>query len=275
MPSVGFKPVDEHLLPTADWIKFLPRLEQRKYRMANLLSKGSPTPWETSSKSWSLSSLLSPISFEPSTGSNSDQLGGITFNKTLYDNDDKRFDQDARVRASEHTEFVQAGLAFRSIGYKSSALENLASDLGVPFNDRSGTIPNDMHGRILGSNGKEDNSEDVHLPGCYCAGWVKRGPTGVIASTMEDAFASADSIIGDWGAGVRFLNGSTQEQSSGTSLGWRGVVQETDVHSKKTLRPVSWQDWMRIDFVEREKGKAKGKVREKFTSIKEMLEVLD
>lgn len=35
------------------------------------------------------------------------------------------------------------------------------------------------------------------LLGLYCSGWVKRGPTGVILNTMNDAFETADSIIKD------------------------------------------------------------------------------
>ena len=31
----------------------------------------------------------------------------------------------------------------------------------------------------------------------YCSGWVKRGPIGVIVSTMNDGFETAKSVIDD------------------------------------------------------------------------------
>ena len=33
--------------------------------------------------------------------------------------------------------------------------------------------------------------------GMYCSGWVKRGPVGVILTTMEDAFETAECIAQD------------------------------------------------------------------------------
>ena len=37
--------------------------------------------------------------------------------------------------------------------------------------------------------------------GLYCSGWVKRGPTGVIVNTMNDAFATAYCILKDFSEG--------------------------------------------------------------------------
>jgi len=105
-----------------------------------------------------------------------------------------------------------------------------------------------------------------HFPGLYCAGWVKRGPTGVIASTMEDAFATADAIAQDLAAAVPFLN--TKQPASG----WEGVRQETGLDK---ARVVDWADWQSIDAAERERGQKVGKEREKFTSTADMLSVLD
>jgi len=105
------------------------------------------------------------------------------------------------------------------------------------------------------------------LPGLYVAGWVKRGPTGVIASTMEDAFQTADAILGDLRSGTGFLNGVGKS----TGLGWEGVRRGFE---RGGGRWTDWRDWRRIDGVERERGKEKGKVREKITAVEEMLGVL-
>lgn len=137
--------------------------------------------------------------------------------------------------------------------------------LGIPFDAARGIIPNDRAGRILGAAGERGG---VHLPGLYCAGWVKRGPTGVIASTMVDAFATAEAIAGDWERGVGFLGGG----DGGRRTGWEGVKGEVE---ERRLRRVSWRDWERIDRAERERGRKRGKEREKFVSVGEMLGVLD
>jgi adrenodoxin-NADP+ reductase len=105
----------------------------------------------------------------------------------------------------------------------------------------------------------------------YCAGWVKRGPTGVIASTMEDAFASADIIAQDWEANVPFMNTEGGESMS-THLGWDGVKDEVIA---KGVQPLSWKDWKVIDAAERDRGKKLRKEREKFGTVKEMLQVLN
>jgi adrenodoxin-NADP+ reductase len=55
-------------------------------------------------------------------------------------------------------------------------------------------------------------------------------------------------------------------------MGWDGVKEEV---MSKGVRPLSWRDWKVIDHAERERGKAKGKEREKFASVAEMLKVLD
>jgi adrenodoxin-NADP+ reductase len=103
---------------------------------------------------------------------------------------------------------------------------------------------------------------------------VKRGPTGVIASTMTDAFATADAIAEDRAkhnsgrGGPSFLNSS---EGGSTGLGWSGVRPEAE---KRGLRPTSWQDWELIDAAEKERGRAKDKVREKFGRVEEMMHVL-
>lgn len=43
---------------------------------------------------------------------------------------------------------------------------------------------------------------DFCVVGVYCSGWAKRGPVGVIAGTMTDAFETADSVIEDIESGV-------------------------------------------------------------------------
>jgi adrenodoxin-NADP+ reductase len=86
---------------------------------------------------------------------------------------------------------------------------------------------------------------------------------------MQDAFASADIIVQDWEADVPFLNDTSGDNRS-TGLGWDGIKD-----SVTSVRPLSWSDWKKIDEAERARGKSKGKEREKFQSVEEMLQVLD
>jgi adrenodoxin-NADP+ reductase len=135
-------------------------------------------------------------------------------------------------------------------------------ELGISFDERRGIIENDGLGRILPSGNKSDNRNP--LPGLYCAGWVKRGPTGVIASTMNDAFATAESIATDWDEGRPFLKASGE--------GWRGFAVDAQKLGIK-VEPVDWRKWERVDRVERARGEQQGRVRDKLGSVGEMLAV--
>jgi adrenodoxin-NADP+ reductase len=99
----------------------------------------------------------------------------------------------------------------------------------------------------------------------YVAGWAKRGPTGVIASTMDDAFVTADRIVRDIPAEIALSEGST-------GRGWDAIK---EFAARKGLRRVSWADWKRIDEIEKERGSNLGKEREKITSVGEMLSLVD
>jgi len=229
-----------------------------------LLRKGGSTSVSEALKSWSLDFCLSPNSFN-SNPQSPGQIGSISFEKTtLYPGP---FEQDAKAVETGEIVDIPASLAFRSIGYKSEALPGFKK-LGIPFNNRQGLIPNDGEGRIIPDTDERFISA---LPGMYCAGWVKRGPTGVIASTMTDAFSTANAIARDWHlTDWPFLGDLDEWNVSG--LGWEGVKA---IAEKRGCRRVSWEDWKKIDAAEKEKGQKRGKVREKFTKLDDMLAVLD
>jgi len=259
LPPVAFHPVNENLIP-AD-IKSLPRPTRR---IMEVLQKGSKASVSTAPKSWSLDFCLSPTAFNQSETSQS-QLGSVSFARTTLD--PSPFDLQAKARTTAEFIDLPASLAFRSIGYKSEGLPGF-SELGIPFDDRLGVIPNDHLGRVVNDNeGWSASDSAKFIPGMYCAGWVKRGPTGVIASTMDDAFSTAESIKIDWYGHLPFLN-----EGKGSGLGWDGVKGEAE---KRGCRRVDWSDWKKIDAVEKAAGQKKGKEREKFTKVEDMLAVLD
>ncbi|XP_062495856.1 NADPH:adrenodoxin oxidoreductase, mitochondrial isoform X1 [Pezoporus occidentalis] len=142
-------------------------------------------------------------------------------------------------------EELECGLVVSSIGYRSLPL-----DPAVPFDTQRGIIPNSS-GRVEG------------VPGLYCSGWVKRGPTGVIITTMNDSFDTAQSVLEDLQRGV--LDVSTSREGFG--------AMESILRSRG-VRPVSFSDWEKIDAAEMARGKAAGKPREKIVDLQEMLRII-
>ena len=169
---------------------------------------------------------------------------------------------------------IPADTFFRSVGYKSLPLPGL-EELGIQFDSDGGVIPNDGFGRVTTSENTGDNhqlpdgSVISYLPGLYCAGWVKRGPTGVIATTMMDAFTTADAMAADM-LGDR-KDAMLNSPGDSTGLGWEGVRPEAEKHG---IQATSWKDWERLDALEREKGKEKGKIRDKLDRVQDMLKVM-
>jgi NADPH-dependent glutamate synthase beta subunit-like oxidoreductase len=83
------------------------------------------------------------------------------------------------AQATNQFEELPVGLVFRSVGYRGVALPD------IPFNDKWGVVLNER-GRILDSHTKQP------LPGLYTAGWIKRGPSGVIGTNKPD---SVETVI--------------------------------------------------------------------------------
>ncbi|KAI0406107.1 hypothetical protein F4802DRAFT_117117 [Xylaria palmicola] len=251
--GVWFHPIDMTLLP-----KEISKLPRARRRLMEILVKGSTSKPEHSPKSWSLDFCLSPTEFG---GTADGKVQSTTFQRTSLGSP---FDPASSVQSLSEKLEIPSSVVFRSIGYKSVALPGF-TEARILFDDRKGVIQNDGFGRVLqaAQAGVEESGDTTTLPGLYCAGWVKRGPTGVIASTMEDAFSTGDAIAADWTAGTRFLN-------SEKSHGWDGLRTEVDNGKCRVIR---WEDWKKIDTAERERGLLVGKEREKFTSTDEMLAV--
>lgn len=267
LPGVWAERIDRSLVP--EDLKTLPRARKR---LTEVLLKGSNTPQSSASKSWSLDFCLSPTEFHPDQ-TNPAAVGSTTLEQTTLSPDP--FDPSTPATGTGKTTTLNSPLVFRSIGYKSVALPEFDT-LGVAFDARRGVISNDQSGgRVLRSTAAPGHtgSEDPGLfPGLYCAGWVKRGPTGVIASTMEDAFATAEAIAQDWKQGKKFLgDAGVSDVRSVDSAGWEGVQSEAGRSVANSA--VDWEGWLAIDKAERDRGQLKGKERDKFTATGDMLKV--
>ncbi|CAG9938514.1 unnamed protein product [Clonostachys rosea f. rosea IK726] len=262
LPDVAFHPVNRTLVPQD--LKSLPRASKR---LMEVLLKGTPDadPLK-SSKSWSLDSCLSPKHFLARSDS-PDRVASTEFDVTTLADP---FDPKSRAEKTGEAIILPSDIVLRSVGYKSVPLPGFV-EAGIQFDERRGIVCNDGFGRVtrLVSDSDASCKARQQVPGLYCAGWLKRGPTGVIASTMQDAFTTGDAIAQDWLSGASFL-GSHKELSQ--AHGWEGVKEELGLDQAR--RVVTWDQWKMIDTVERSRGEAKGKEREKFTNVADMLAVL-
>ena len=157
-------------------------------------------------------------------------------------------DENGVVRAvpTDERELIPCGLVFRSVGYLAVPLP------GVPFDERRTTLPNDG-GHVLDASGDP-------LPGVYCAGWIKRGATGVIGTNKKDANETIDLLLADAEAGLlRRGDPSADADTVDRLLVERGA------------EPVTYVGWEGIDAEERTRGEEQGRPRIKLTTWEELL----
>jgi ferredoxin--NADP+ reductase len=153
-------------------------------------------------------------------------------------------DENERAVPTGDEETLACGLVFRSVGYRGVALPE------VPFDERRGTIPNEA-GRVLDADGRP-------LPGVYCAGWIKRGPSGVIGTNKKDATETVDLLLEDAAAG-RLEREGVPARAVEELLAERGV------------RFVEYAGWSAIDDAERAAGEKLGRPRVKLCSWDDLL----
>jgi ferredoxin--NADP+ reductase len=142
---------------------------------------------------------------------------------------------DGRAVATAEHETLACGIVFRSVGYRAVPLP------GVPFDQPSATIPNEG-GRVA--------------PGLYVAGWIKRGPSGVIGTNKKDATETVQLLLDDARAGL---------------LPPRGAGSLEELLAEKGVAAVLYAGWEAIDRAERTAGEAHGRPRIKLCGWAELL----
>jgi ferredoxin--NADP+ reductase len=154
-----------------------------------------------------------------------------------------------QAQATGRFEELQVGLVFRSVGYRGVPLP------GVPFDDKWGVVLNEK-GRVLDPEIKQP------LAGEYTAGWIKRGPTGVIGTNKPDAAETVAAMLEDVGAGST-LSPAEPDPDDAERL-------------VRQRRPdyIAYADWLRLDELEIARGQSRGCPRVKFTRVHEMLAAL-
>jgi ferredoxin--NADP+ reductase len=182
--------------------------------------------------------LVSPLAIK---GESRVEAVEIVHNKLTRD-----ADGNLRARSTERHETIDAGLVFRSIGYRGLPLP------GVPFDEVRGTIPNEA-GRII------DPHAQHTITGEYAVGWIKRGPSGVIGTNKRDAQETVDLLIEDLHENRLLEPHDPSPESLETLL------------TEREVEYVSYQGWEEIDRTEKAVGEPQGRPRVKLCTFEELL----
>jgi ferredoxin/flavodoxin---NADP+ reductase len=166
-----------------------------------------------------------------------------------------RLTADGTFEGTGEIEVLDAQLVLRSVGYQSVPLAD------VPFDPRASVVPN-RAGRVLDPSGSP-------LPGEYVAGWLKRGPTGVIGTNKADAAETVRALLAD-------LAGGPDPELEAGALPRPGLLRFPDVDSDADLpaeaaaplarvltgrgvSPVSYSEWLRVEAAETQLAKSLGR----------------
>jgi len=139
-----------------------------------------------------------------------------------------------RLTGTGETVDLPAEMVLRSVGYR------VVPPAGLPLDPDTGTVPHDA-GRVL--------SDGAPVPGVYVAGWLKRGPTGIIGTNKPDATETVASLLADAPRLPR-----APERDPGAVL---------EALTGRGVRPVDWTGWKAIDAAEQELGAARDCARVK------------
>ena len=144
-------------------------------------------------------------------------------------------------------ETLDVGMVLRSVGYRGVKLPD------VPFDEKRGVIPNDA-GRVLDAPGGRP------ISGEYVAGWIKRGPSGVIGTNKADSADSVKKLIED----IDLLTPVDDSNANPEAI--------INLLETRKVRYITFEDWLVLDKHELELGKAQGRPRVKLTDVQVMLE---
>jgi len=147
-----------------------------------------------------------------------------------------RLDPEGTASATGDVTTLDVQLILRSVGYRGLPV------VGMPFDVANGVIPN-VHGRVV-RGGEVATGE-------YVAGWIKRGPTGVIGTNKPDAKETVAALLAD----APLLPPAPIRDPA-------AVLQ---LLHDRGARVVTWDGWRAIQVTEARLGQAQGRVRAKIS----------
>ena len=165
-----------------------------------------------------------------------DRVESIVLGRTVLD-------ADGRVVDTGEREVLPAGLVIRAVGYRGVAVP------GVPFDGVAGVIPN-RDGRVIGGDRE------------YVAGWIKRGPTGIIGSNKKDAVDTVHTIVAD------LATRRATEPTAGRAADPAAV--EAWLRQRRP-ELIDLAGWDAIDAAERAAGEQQGRPRVKLCTWGDLL----
>ncbi len=136
-------------------------------------------------------------------------------------------------------------LVVRSVGYRGVPIP------GLPFDDRTATIPN--------TDGRVENSRNE-----YVVGWIKRGPTGVIGTNKKDSQDTVDTLITDL---------ARAEEDGLADFPQDHADKLADWLASRQPKLVTSAHWDIIDRYERAAGEPHGRPRVKLPNLAELLRI--
>jgi ferredoxin--NADP+ reductase len=142
---------------------------------------------------------------------------------------------DGTVEGTGAFETLPVQLVVRSVGYRSVPVARL------PFDEARGVVPN--------AAGRVTDAEGTVMPGHYVAGWLKRGPSGVIGTNRADSAETVAAVVADLAR--------TGRRTAGTAASFDALLRAREI------RAVTWRGWLAIDGDEIARGRAAGKERTK------------
>lgn len=156
-----------------------------------------------------------------------------------------RLDDNLSAVGTGKFETLEVGLVLRSVGYKGVALPD------VPFDAKKGVIPN-LGGRVT--------LEGKVVAGEYTAGWIKRGPSGVVGTNKADASETIKLLLED----APNLSPAPQPRLEAV----------TELLEARGIEFISFEHWSVLDHHETAQGQAGGRPRVKVVSVEEMLRLI-
>ncbi|MFG3346279.1 FAD-dependent oxidoreductase [Streptomyces sp. NPDC048018] len=208
---------DLALDPAYDDPSGLPAVNRRNLDVVRSWSAGAALA-APATRSVRLRFFLRPVEI---LGDADGRVAGVRFERTEPDGS-------GGVRGTGLHEEIRAGLVLRAVGYQGVPLP------GLPFDPAPGTVPH-AAGRVL--------RDGTPSPGEYVAGWIKRGPTGVIGTNRPCAKETAASLLADAAA----LTGRDIAPDPLAALRALGHA------------PVPWTGWQMIERAEAALGGSLGR----------------
>jgi len=153
-----------------------------------------------------------------------------------------RLDQNGNAAGTGQMGSIDTQMVLRSVGYLGQSLA------GMPFDQRTGVIPN-AAGRVLRAG--------AVVPGEYVAGWIKRGPTGVIGTNRRDAQETVTALLAD-----------APELPPAPVRDPEALIR---LLAERSAKVVTWQGWCAIEIAEAELGRAHGRERAKIVDREALL----